>query len=61
MWPTYVALKMFAVGLQISIPQLFTPPRAEKINGRLAVTKTGGGVARGTQTNRHALLAHALA
>ena len=45
MSPTYEALKKLAVGLEISVPQLFTPPAAEKINGRMAVTKSGEGAA----------------
>jgi len=60
MSPTYDALKKLADGLDISIPQLFTPPRAEKINGRLAVTKTGEGTAQATVTYEHELLAHTL-
>ncbi len=60
MSPTYDALKKLAVGLDISIPQLFTPPQAEKINGRLAVTKMGQGSAQATGTYEHELLADTL-
>ncbi len=60
MSPTYDALKKLAVGLDISIPQLFTPPQAEKINGRLAVTKSGQGSAQATVTYEHELLADTL-
>lgn len=60
MSPTYDALKKLASGLEISIPQLFTPPQAEKINGRLAVTKSGDGAALATVTYEHELLAHTL-
>ncbi|MEM9576841.1 MAG: XRE family transcriptional regulator [Pseudomonadota bacterium] len=60
MSPTYDALKKLAVGLEISIPQLFTPPQAEKINGRLAVTKSGEGSAQATVTYEHELLADTL-
>lgn len=60
MSPTYDALKKLAVGLEISIPQLFTPPQDEKINGRLAVTKSGQGSAQATVTYEHELLADAL-
>ena len=60
MSPTYDALKKLAVGLEISIPQLFTPPQAEKINGRLAVTTSGEGIAQATVTYEHELLAHTL-
>src|SRR6056297_2179256 len=43
MSPTYDALKKLAVGLQISVPQLFTPPQREKINGRMVMTPFGSG------------------
>ena len=43
MSPTYDALKKLAVGLEISIPQLFTQPVKDQINGRLSVTKSGEG------------------
>ncbi|MGE4327679.1 MAG: helix-turn-helix domain-containing protein, partial [Pseudodonghicola sp.] len=36
MSPTYEALKKLAVGLEISVPQLFTPPQKGQVNGRLA-------------------------
>ena len=45
MSPTYDALKKLAVGLEISIPQLFTPPQTGQVNGRMAVTKSGQGTA----------------
>ncbi|MGC3937167.1 helix-turn-helix domain-containing protein [Roseobacter sp. EG26] len=60
MSPTYDALKKLAVGLEISIPQLFTPPRAGQVNGRLAVTKSGQGTAQATVTYEHELLAETL-
>ncbi|MGA0924473.1 MAG: helix-turn-helix domain-containing protein, partial [Lutimaribacter sp.] len=41
MSPTYDALKKLATGLGISVPQLFTPPQRDQINGRMAVTKSG--------------------
>ena len=43
MSPTYDALKKLAVGLEISVPQLFTPPAKGKVGGRMAVTKNGEG------------------
>ena len=46
MSPTYAALKKLAVGLEISVPQLFTPPAFGQINRRMAVTKAGTGSAR---------------
>lgn len=60
MSPTYNALKKLVVRLEISIPQLFTPPQAEKINGCLAVTKAGEGTAQATVTYEHELLANTL-
>ena len=60
MSPTYDALKKLAVGLEISVPQLFTPPRAGQINGRLSVTKAGNGSAQATATYEHELLADTL-
>lgn len=60
MSPTYDALKKLATGLEISVPQLFTPPEAERINGRMAVTKTGSGTAKATTTYEHELLADSL-
>lgn len=60
MSPTYDALKKLAVGLQISVPQLFTPPERDQINGRMAVTKFGDGSAHATATYEHELLADTL-
>ena len=60
MSPTYEALKKLAVGLQISVPQLFTPPQAEKVNGRMAITRATEGQAHATATYEHELLAETL-
>ncbi|MCK0138813.1 XRE family transcriptional regulator [Aliiroseovarius sp. F47248L] len=60
MSPTYEALKKLAVGLEISVPQLFTAPKAAQVSGRMAVTKTGEGAAHATTTYEHELLAGAL-
>lgn len=60
MSPTYDALKKLAVGLQISVPQLFTPPREGQVNGRMAMTRTGEGTSHATTTYEHELLAEAL-
>jgi transcriptional regulator with XRE-family HTH domain len=60
MSPTYEALKKLADGLQISVPQLFTPPQKAQINGRMAVTKTGEGQPHATATYEHELLANPL-
>ena len=60
MSPTYDALKKLATGLEISVPQLFTPPKRDQINGRLAVTKNGNGQQQATATYEHELLAETL-
>lgn len=60
MSPTYEALKKLATGLEISVPQLFTPPEKGQANGRMAVTKSGGGEAHATVTYEHELLAENL-
>ncbi len=60
MSPTYDALKKLALGLAISIPQLFTPPSKAQVNGRLAFTKSGEGQGHATVTYEHELLAAAL-
>ncbi len=60
MSPTYDALKKLAVGLRISVPQLFTTPRNDQVNGRMAVTRSGAGAAHATATYEHELLAEAL-
>jgi transcriptional regulator with XRE-family HTH domain len=60
MSPTYDALKKLAVGLQISVPQLFTPPKREKINGRMVMTPHGSGQHHATTTYEHELLSETL-
>jgi len=60
MSPTYDALKKLATGLDISVPQLFTPPRAERVNGRLGVTRSGEGGQHPTATYEHEILGGSL-
>jgi len=60
MSPTYDALKKLATGLEISVPQLFTPPERDQVIGRMAVTKMGEGAAHATTTYEHELLAETL-
>ncbi len=60
MSPTYDALKKLAEGLEISVPQLFTPPVRGQINGRMVLTKQGEGAHRHTTTYEHELLAETL-
>lgn len=60
MSPTFEAVKKLADGLDIPIPQLFTPPRREGATGRLAATRSGEGAPHVTKTYEHELLAGAL-
>ena len=60
MSPTYDALKKLAVGLEISVPQLFTPPRENQANGRMTVTRSGEGDRHATATYEHELLGETL-
>ncbi|ABV93297.1 putative transcriptional regulator [Dinoroseobacter shibae DFL 12 = DSM 16493] len=60
MSPTYEALKKLADGLEITIPQLFTPPRKAQVNGRMAITRSDAGEAHPTATYEHELLAATL-
>lgn len=60
MSPTYEALRKLAEGLQISVPQLFTPPRRDRVTGRMALTRGGQGAAHATATYEHELLAESL-
>ena len=60
MSPTYDALKKLAFGLEISVPQLFTPPSGEKVTGRMTHTRMGEGQPLATATYEHELLAGAL-
>ena len=55
MSPTYDALKKLAVGLEISVPQLFTPPSKDQITGRMTVTKKGEATSHLTTTYEHEL------
>ena len=60
MSPTYDALKKLAVGLEISVPQLFTPPAKGQVGGRMSVTKNDAGTHTATVTYEHELLADTL-
>ena len=57
MSPTYDALKKLALGLAISVPQLFTAPVRAQVTGRRAVTRAGEGQPQATATYEHELLA----
>ena len=60
MSPTYDALKKLASGLEITVPQLFTPPSSGPGTGRLAVTLSDAGTPTATITYEHELLAETL-
>ena len=60
MSPTYEALKKLALGMGVSVPQLFTPAQAPQVSGRIVVTKSGEGQAHATTTYEHELLAGSL-
>ncbi|MGY6696561.1 MAG: helix-turn-helix domain-containing protein [Roseinatronobacter sp.] len=57
MSPTYDALKKLALGLGISVPQLFTPPERPAVSGRMTLTRADDGLAQPTPTYDHRLLA----
>lgn len=60
MSPTFDALKKLATGLEISVPQLFTPPQGGQIMARRDVTPAGEGQTHVTTTYEHELLAASL-
>lgn len=60
MSPTYDALKKLALGLEISVPQLFTQPVRDQINGRMAITRASDGNHQATTTYEHELLAETM-
>ena len=57
MYPTYAAFKKLEIGLDISVPQLFTPPQHTQIMERSPVKKSGQGPQKPTVTYEHKLLA----
>lgn len=57
MSPTFEAVKKLAEGLGISVPQLFTPPKSDKLTARLSITATGEGKQHVTHTYEHEMLA----
>jgi transcriptional regulator with XRE-family HTH domain len=57
MSPTYEAVKKLATGLDISVPQLFTPAKDAQVSGRMDVTRADDAGAMITSTYEHALMA----
>ncbi|QPH54325.1 helix-turn-helix domain-containing protein [Pontivivens ytuae] len=56
MSPTFDAVQKLAKGLDISVPQLFTPPSEERTMARRALTRRGEGKPLITATYEHELL-----
>lgn len=57
MSPTFEAVRKLAAGLDISVPQLFTPPHSDKVLARRSITRGGSGKAHVTSTYEHEILA----
>ena len=57
MSPTFDAVRKLATGLEITVPQLFTPPKSDKILARRSITKLGEGKGLVTATYEHEILA----
>ncbi len=57
MSPTFDAVRKLATGLDITVPQLFTPPKSDKVLARRAITKSGEGKGLITATYEHEILA----
>lgn len=57
MSPTFDAVRKLATGLGVSVPQLFTAPKSDKVLGRRAITKAGAGRKLVTATYEHEILA----
>ncbi|OBT15549.1 transcriptional regulator [Vibrio sp. UCD-FRSSP16_10] len=55
--PTFQAMQKLATGLNIDMPQLFTPPKNKGASGRRDITLKGGGKPHPTVTYEHELLA----
>ncbi|NNU80729.1 helix-turn-helix transcriptional regulator [Halovulum dunhuangense] len=57
MSPTFEAVQKLAQGLDISVPQLFTPPKTSRTMARRAITRSGEGLPHPTKTYEHEILA----
>lgn len=55
--PTFQAMQKLANGLNVDIPQLFSPPKKIKATGRRDITRVDEGKAHPTSTYEHELLA----
>ncbi|QDL92937.1 helix-turn-helix transcriptional regulator [Paroceanicella profunda] len=61
MSPTFDAVQKLARGLGISVPQLFTPSRSDRVLARRALTPAGQGKPHPTPTYEHRMLAPEIA
>ncbi len=61
MSPTFDAVQKLAKGLGIDVPQLFTPPKSDKVMGRRSITRAGEGEPHPTATYEHEMLATEIA
>jgi len=60
--PTFSVVQKLISGLNIDLPQLFTPPKRERYTmGRRDLTRKGKGQLHPTPTYEHELLGHQLA
>ena len=57
MSPTFEAVRKLAQGLEISVPQLFTPPKTDKVMARRTITRAGEGREHLTPTYEHEIFA----
>ncbi|MEM8656576.1 MAG: XRE family transcriptional regulator [Pseudomonadota bacterium] len=57
MSPTFEAVRKLAQGLDISVPQLFTAPKSDRVMARRAITRAGEGLGHPTSTYEHELFA----
>ena len=54
-------MQKLAKGLGIDVPQLFTPPKSDKVMGRRSITRAGEGEPHPTATYEHEMLATEIA
>jgi len=57
MSPTFEAVRKLASGMDISVPQLFTPPKSGKVLARRSITRGGEGRSHVTATYEHEIIA----
>jgi transcriptional regulator with XRE-family HTH domain len=60
MSPTFDAVKKLAIGLDVSLPQLFTSPKSDQVMACMATTFEGNGKSHVTPTYEHEMLGASL-